>query len=299
MNAAVTLLNKVPPATVGINAQVDADHPSAQILGTERQGSGVIVDPGDLVLTVNYVILGARELKVTLLGGDLVGGTVVAQDFASGIAVIRLSKPGPRALPLGSSAELRTGDDVFIVAAAGDGQRRASDGVVTSLDRFDAHWEYSLERAILTTAMNPGVGGGALVDVHGRVAGLVSLDLGEVGRLTLAIPAECYLDHRDELLQHGHCACRPPRAWIGLYCYTFREHVVIAGMLPGTPGERAGLKAGDVVIGVDGERVRGRQELYAAIWKHRPGEAIDLRIFRNNEVRQLAVTGADAQAFFA
>jgi S1-C subfamily serine protease len=123
--------------------------------------------------------------------------------------------------------------------------------------------------------------------------------LSEIGRFTLAIPVDHYLEHRDELLRHGRRVTRPSRAWVGFYCYTFREHVVIAGVLPGAPGDQAGLKAGDVVLSVDGERISGRHELYARLWTHQPGELITFRVFRNNQVKQVAVPSGNAEEFFA
>ena len=86
---------------------------------------------------------------------------------------------------------------------------------------------------------------------------------------------------------------------MGFYCYTFREHVVIAGVLPGAPGEQAGLKAGDVVLAVNGERITGRHELYDILWKRRAGELIHFQVFRNNQVTQVAVPSANAEEFFA
>jgi serine protease Do len=185
------------------------------------------------------------------------------------------------------------------VAAAGENKRRANNGAITSVGPFDAYWEYSLERGITTTAMNPGLGGAPLLDSLGRIVGIVSLDLGEVGRFTLAIPTDPYLEHRDELLRHGRRVTRPSRAWVGFYCYAFREHVVIAGVLPGAPGEQGGLKAGDVVLAVNGERVTGRHELYDALWKHHAGAPIQFRVFRNNQVTEMTVVSGDAERFFA
>jgi S1-C subfamily serine protease len=299
MNASVKLIELVLPATVALKAEISQEHPSAQILGTERLGSGVLVDPAGLILTVNYVVLGARAVEVTLLDETTAEGKVVAQDFASGLAVIEIGSNTLPALKLCSASELCVGQEVFIVAAAGDNKRRANNGGITSLGPFDAYWEYSLERAITTTAMNPGLGGAALLDLRGRVAGIVSLDLSEVGRFTLAIPVDHYIEHREELLRHGRRVSRPARAWLGFYCYTFREHVVIAGVLPGAPADQAGLKAGDVVLAVDGERINGRHELYTRLWIHRPGELVTLRIFRNNHVKQLDVPSGNAEEFFA
>ncbi len=299
MNASVKLIELVLPATVALRTTVSEDHPSAAILGTERYGSGVVIDAAGLVLTVNYVVLGTRAAQVTLLDDTTVDGAVVAQDFASGIAVIDIGPKALAALRLCRSAELRVGQEIFIAAAADENRRRANNGAITSLAPFDAYWEYSLERAVITTAMNPGLGGAPLLDMLGRVVGIVSLDLGEVGRFTLAIPVDDYLEHRDELLRHGRRVTRPSRAWIGFYCYTFREHVVIAGVLPGAPGEQAGLRAGDVVLAVDDHRITGRRELYTCLWTHRAGEQINFRVFRNNQVTQVAVPSGNAEEFFA
>jgi S1-C subfamily serine protease len=296
MNASVRLIELVLPATVALQTEIPAEHPSAQILGTERLGSGVVVDP-NLILTVNYVVLGARHVDVTFLDDTHVRGTIAAQDFATGIAVVeaKTTQAPIKVRPL----PLRIGEEIFIVAAAAENKRRAHDGAVTSLGPFDAYWEYCLDRAVLTTAMNPGLGGAALVDLLGRVAGIVSLELNEVGRFTLSIPIEHYTEHRDELLRHGRRVTRQPRAWIGFYCYSVREHIVIAGLLPGAPGDRAGLRAGDVVLTVDGQTVTGRRQLYAHLWDRRPGDVIHFRVHRNNEVKQIAVPSGDAEAFFS
>jgi len=299
MNASVKLIELVLPATVALKAVVAEVHPSAQVLGTERFGTGVVIDPGGLILTVNYVVLGARAVEVTLLDGTEVEGTVAAQDFASGIAVVDMGTKGLAALGLGPSSALTLGQEVFIAAATGDNKRRASNGAISSLAPFDAYWEYSLDRAIVTTAMNPGLGGAPLLDSFGRVIGIVSLDLGEVGRFTLAIPVEHYIEHRDELLRHGRRVTRASRAWVGLYCYTFRNHVVIAGVLPGAPGEQAGLKPGDVVMAVDGQEISGRRELYKHLSGRPSGEVINFRVFRNNGVQQVAVPSGNAEEFFA
>ena len=299
MNASVRLIELVVPATVAVSVEVPETHPSAQILGTERLGTGVVVDAAGLVLTVNYVVIGASTVEITLLDETRLDGRVVAQDFASGLAVIEIAAQGLSALSLCPSTELSVGQDIFIVAAAGENKRRANNGVITSIAPFDAYWEYSLDHAITTTAMNPGLGGAPILDSRGRVAGIASLDLNEIGRFTLAIPVDEFLAHRDELLQHGRRVSRPARAWVGLYCYTFRDHVVIAGVLPGTPAEQSGLKAGDVVLTVDGQAIANRRELYTWLWTHRPGDVLEFRVFRNNEVRRLAVSSRDAEEFFA
>ncbi len=299
MNATVKLLESVLPTSVTLHATVAESHPSASILGTERVGSGTIVDESGLVLTANYVVIGTKAVEVTLLDDTTVTGTVVAQDFHTGLAVVQI--PGPRApaaRPIGARP-LATGQEIFILASAGGAQRRVSTGAISSLAPFDAFWEFRLEQGIMTTAMNPGLGGGALFTQHGTLAGVVSLDFTDVGRFTLAIPSEYFFDHRDELLQHGRRVTRPARAWIGLYCYVLRDHVVVAGLVPGAPGDSAGLKAGDVIITVNGERVSERRNLYERVWQQKPGDVLRLQVFRSSGMTELAVQAADAESFFA
>lgn len=299
MNASVRLLRTAVPTSVTVGATVPDTHPSASILGTERMGSGTLIEDGSLLLTVNYVVLGATQVEVTPFDGKTILGEVVAQDFHTGLAAVRvprLALPVAKGIP---SAELQTGQEIFILSSAGDSQRRVSDGAIVSLEPFDAFWEYTLERGILCTAMNPGLGGGGVFTLGGRLAGIVSLDFNEVGRFTLAIPTDCFFDHRDELLEHGHRVSRPARAWVGFYCYVLREHVVIAGVVPGSPAERAGLKAGDVILAVNGVPVTERRKLYENLWRHQPGSFLTFQVFRDNTTRDIVVESTDAELFFA
>lgn len=299
MNASVKLLESVLPASVALRVTVPAAHPSAAILGTERMGSGTLIDRSGVLLTVNYVVVGASEIEATLIDGTTVPGEVVAQDYHAGIAAVRVPT---RALPVARPARrgaLAPGEDVFIVAAAGGSERRVNAGVVSAIAPFDAYWEYHLERSILTTAMNPGFGGGALYTVSGTLAGVVSLDLGEVGKFTLAIPSELFFDHHEELLRHGYRTTRPARAWVGFFCYELQQHIVVGGVLPGAPGERAGIRPGDVILSIDGERIRERKALYRRLWTHRPGELVNFEVFRDSNIRQVAVEAGNAELFFA
>src|SRR6185295_16394406 len=142
MNASVRLLEETLPATVHIQVSVPEEHPSTAVLGNERVGTGTVIDPSGLVLTVNYIVLGARTVEATLMDGRELPGEVIAQDFWSGIALVKIPGDGHPVLSLPTASELEVGDDVFILASVGEGGRRASSGGVTSLGPFDANWEY-------------------------------------------------------------------------------------------------------------------------------------------------------------
>lgn len=300
MNASVRLLERTLPATVHLQVTVPSEHPSCAVLGNERAGSGVVIDGDGLIVTVNYVVLGGRDVRVTLFDGREVPGRVVAQDFASGIALVQAVGDDFSYVPVADDdATLVVGDDVFVVASVGDAGRRASSGGITALEQFDANWEYALDRAIFSSTMNPGLGGGPLLDRRGRVIGVVSLNMTEIGRFSLAIPIAHYVEHRDELLRAGRRTSRPSRAWLGLFCYLLRGHVVVAGLLGGGPAEAAGLVQGDVVLAVDEAQITSRRDFYERLWAHRAGDSVRLRVFRDGASQTVEVASASAEEFFA
>lgn len=299
MNAAVSLLERAVTASVALDVGVPEEHPSVALLGARRHGSGVIFDPLGLVLTASYVTLGAREIEVVTVDNRRWTGRRVVQDMRAGVAVVAIEESGRfPALPLGGSRQVSVGDEVFLLAAVQDNGRRVHNGAVSAVEPFDAYWEFRLEHALFTTAPNPGFGGGALVDRHGKVVGLVLLELAAIGRFTLAAPADDLIEHREEVIYRGRTQ-RPPRGWLGLFCYSVGDHVVVAGVVPGSPAALAGLRGGDVVLMVNDQRIERRGALYDALWRHRPGERVQLRIYRDKEVRTLSVELGDAEEFFA
>lgn len=299
MNASVRLIEQVVPSTVAIQVAVPSQHQSAQLLGTERMGSGAVVSPDGYILTVNYIVIGASQVQVSMIDNTKLEAEVVAQDFASGIAVLKISQTGFPAVPLQSSTALNAGDEVFLVASAGEENgRRVNGGGLTSVSQFDAYWEYSLERALTSTAMNPGLGGGPMFDMHGRMVGVVSLNLNEIGKFSLAIPVEHFTEHQDELLRYGRRVSRPSRAWVGMYSYTVKEHLVIAGLLPDGPGAQSGLKAGDVILAIDEQEIADRHAFYEQLWSRPAGETVLFRVFRNNAVQSIPVVSGNVEEFF-
>jgi len=299
VDAHVRLLQQVAASTVTVAAEIPQTHPSASVLGTSRAGTGAVVDSEGTIITVNYVVLGAQRVTVTDVEGHRVAAKVIAQDFASGLAVLGASGHSLPALRHGSSRETGPGHDVFLVSSVGATERRSASGFLISVDPFDAYWEYFLPRALWLSAINPGLGGAPLCDAKGRFVGVVSLNLGAIGRATLAIPSENYYDHADELLREGRRTTRPTRAWVGMFCYALPDRTVVAGLIPGAPGEKSGLAVGDILVRIDEEPVTGRLQLYEAIWRRKPGDTIDLKVLRDGHIENVAVTSGDAEEFFS
>lgn len=298
MNASLHLLRKVVPATVHLRAEIADSHPSAEILGTERAGTGTVVAPWGLVVTAHYLLIGSKAIEVTLDDGETQIGDVVGIDYVSGLGVVKLNEQPRTGVGIRSIDDVRVGEEAFLVASVADG-RRVDAGAVSSIDAFEAFWEYLLDRAITVTVQNPGLGGGPLLDSLGRMIGVVALSLAEVGKFTLAVPASLVNPVLDEVARSGRYQAAAPRAWVGLTCYALRDHVVLAGVVPDSPAARAGLEPGDVVLAIDGSEVHDRRTLYEHIWRHATGDPIRLIVFRTNERRAVEIVASNIETFFS
>lgn len=298
MDAPPELANTVLPAVVSIEAKIGSEHPSSLVLGAERMGTGVIIDTGGYLLTVNYVVVGAKHLGVAAPDGRRFQAQVVAQDFNSGLAVLKIPPQDLPAVRLGSSMDVLLGQPVFLLAATGTVERRVSEGFVAYLGEFDTHWEYMLDKAIGVTVQNPGFGGAPLFDLSGRVVGIASFNLSEVIRATVAIPVELYQLNRTELLEFGRVVSRPVRAWIGAYLQPAERGVMVAGVVPGGPAEAAGIREGDLIVAVDFCTVETRRDLYEELWKKRAHEKVVLKILREEEVIASEVVSGSREEFY-
>ena len=297
MDAPVEFVKELLPSVVNIHTTIPRAHPSSRILGEERMGSGVVVDASGLLLTVNYVVMGASTIEVAPLKGRRTRAEVIAQDFEIGLALVRTKRQGFSPAVLGAKAPER-GDPVIAIASSGVQEVRVGGGHVTYLGEFEAHWEYLLDRGIISSAPNPGYGGGGLFTLGGRVLGVLHLNLNEIARSSLAIPVDFYSDHAEELLRYGRVVSRPKRAWLGVYAHALEDGVVIMGIISGGPGDKGGLREGDMIVSLNAEEVSSRRELYTSLWKHQPGERLTFEVMRDNSVRRLEVTGGDRAEFF-
>jgi S1-C subfamily serine protease len=298
MDASVELVKCLLGCVVSIHTAVPEAHPSAAILGSERMGTGTVVDPGGLILTVNYVVMGGDTIQVSFGTGRRVRAELVAQDFEVGLALLRVKRQGLTAAPLGTSEALGRGGDVFAIGATAAHERRVAGGLVTDLGEFEAHWEYLLDRGVVSSAPNPGFGGGPLFAMTGRMVGVVSLNLNEIARSSLSIPIECYRSNVDEFLRFGRVVSRPRRAWLGVFAHALEDGVVVAGLVPNSPAARSGLKEGDVILSLNAREVATRRDLYLSLWRNCPGERITIEVMRDSETKRVDVTGGDRAEFF-
>jgi len=298
VDASVELVKFLRESIVSLHVHVPREHPSTRILGNERMGSGVVVDAGGLILTVNYVVMGAGTIEVSFMKGRRAKAEVVAQDFDTGLALLRIKRQGLCAVPCGADREIDRGEAVVAIGASGPQERPTVGGLLTYLGEFEAYWEYLLERGLVSSAPNPGYGGGGLFTLSGRLVGVIYLNLAEIGRSSLSIPIDFYRAHEEEMLRYGRVVSRPTRAWLGVFAHAIEDGVVVAGIVPDGPGDRGGLEEGDLIVSLNAEEVGSRRDLYMSLWRHAPGEKLTLEVMRDSKLRRLEVTGGDRAHFF-
>ena len=293
MNGHIGLIHGILPATVDLHVTIPDSHPSARNLGAERVGSGTIVDPDGYIVTVHYVTVGASSITVTLPDGGQYPAQVAAQDQETGLSLVKISARDLPYLKLAAPDSVTLGQAVVMIASSGQTGRRVSGGFVSSLESYDGQWEYMIDKTIRVTTFNPGFGGGTLANFHGELVGVVSLNLNEVGKFSLAIPIDYYRTYEQELKQHGQVRSRPRRPWLGIYPEAMAGHVVVGSVVPNGPAAKFGLRQGDIILTVEKKEIRSRQELYLEMWKKRPGERISFKILRDDQSFDLDVVGGD------
>jgi S1-C subfamily serine protease len=302
LNAPIFLLEKVLRATVGVHSHIPSTHVSTAIgLGTDRRGTGMIVNHDGLILTVHYLLLGAQAVIVTLPSGEQLEAKIVGKDYTTGLGLLKIDRDKLACVEVVSSESCEVGAEAFTVASMGGEKRCADCGIFTYLGPYDAVWEFVLDKCVCVTAsmLNTGLSGGPICNTKAQVVAVSYLNFADLSRAILGVPGENFLAVRDELIQHGRRTSAVPRAWLGVLSYTLREHVVIAGVMPGGPGEKAGLQQGDLVIAIDGNDVSDRRFLYESLRNRRPGDNINLKVLRDTKVYQLDIPSIRAEDYFA
>ena len=181
---------------VQVVSKVPAKTRTVRILGTNRDGSGVIIDSNGLVLTIGYAILEAESTEIVLSSGKRIAARAVAYDHASGFGLLRANENlTVKPVELGDSSDLAVRDPILMVSHGG--RKGALPGIVVSRRPFAGSWEYMLEKAIYTAPPHPAFGGAALFSDKGRLVGIGSLIVGDALEPGHATPGNMFIpiDH--------------------------------------------------------------------------------------------------------
>ena len=296
-------LNTAVGAVVGLRAVIPEDAFTAQTLGTERAGNGVLIRDSGLVLTIGYLITEAESLWLTPLSGAPVPGHALAYDQETGFGLVQaLARMDLPALRIGNSSRASIGERV-VVAGAG-GLHRSVAARIVAKQEFAGYWEYVLDEAMFTAPSHPNWGGTAVIGPAGDLIGIGSLQLeqgrekGSGGRLNMVVPIDLLKPILDDLLRHGR-PNRPARPWLGFYAAEIEGRIVVIGVADRGPAQRAGLQTGDVVLEVAGEAPTDLAALFRRIWSlGHAGTEIPLRIERDGHSFDQTVTSSERNRFF-
>src|SRR5256885_3356377 len=253
-------------SVVGLRAEIPEDAFTAPLLGTERGGSGVVIRDDGLVLTIGYLITEASTIWLPTNKGTVAGGFPIAYDQATGFGLVQpLGKLGVDAISRGSASTCRVGENVVI--ASHGGRAHALKATVFAKREFAGYWEYVLDEALFTAPAHPQWGGAALIGSDGKLLGIGSLLMQEKvdsGTLqgNMLVPIDLLEPILEDMVKTGR-APRPSHPWLGMYTTEAGKKLVVAGLAPGGPAERAGMKIGDV--GVEG--ANGRAGSLAGPWR--------------------------------
>jgi putative serine protease PepD len=290
----------VSPSVVAIDVQVAQG---------EAAGSGVILDTEGNILTNNHVVEGAEQVSVMLFDGRIYQAQVVGTDPTTDLAVIQIADPPSDLAPasLGTSADLAVGEPVMAVGNPLGLDNTVTTGIISALERpVTASSESSSSTTVtnaiqIDAAINPGNSGGPLFDAQGLVIGITSSiatmsgggQSGSIG-LGFAIPIDLATTIAEQLMSNGVAE----HAYLGVTLQegegtadgVTRQGAQVVDVAPGTPAESAGLRSGDVVVGIDDHSVGSAESLTGFVRQYSSGDQVTLTVIRDGESIEVPVT---------
>jgi S1-C subfamily serine protease len=293
-------LERALSSVVGLHSIIPADAFTADTLGVERAGNGVLIDNG-LVLTIGYLITEADTVWLHLGDGGVVQGHALGFDQETGFGLVQaLGSIDLPSLEIGSSKAAEVGERI-VVGGAG-GRTRSLAGRIAAKQEFAGYWEYVLDEAIFTYPAHPNWGGTALISSEGKLIGIGSLQLerareGKNEHLNMIVPIDLLHPVLQDLRKFGR-ANRPVRPWLGLYSTEIEDKIVVVGIAPKGPAARAEIKTGDVVVAVKGDRVSTLAGFYRKVWAlGRAGVEVPLTLYREGVTFDVRVNSSDRAKF--
>ena len=294
-------LERALRSVVGLRASVPDDAFTADSLGTERTGNGVVIREDGLVLTIGYLVTEAESVWLITGDGRAVPGHAMAFDATTGLGLVQALGPlDLPALELGDSDRLEIGQEAIV--AAGGGRHHAIEAKVVGRQEFAGYWEYLIDNAIFTAPAHPFWSGAALIGRDGRLLGTGSLILqqGDGKKrmdMNMIVPVALLRPVLDHLLATGRPSSTP-RPWLGLYAMDSDDGLVVSSVADEGPAAKAGIQSGDRILAVEDEEVNELSALWRKLWSSgAPGGTVLLRLGRDSGDVAVRVRTADRASF--
>jgi S1-C subfamily serine protease len=287
---------------VKIRAIIPKDARTAETLGTEREGHGVLIDSKGHVLTIGYLISEAETIELTGPDDKKIGATFVGYDYSTGFGLVRANGPiGAEPMKIGESAKIREGEPVLVAGYGGPDAVQVAR--VISRREFAGYWEYALDDAIFTAPAYASFGGAALIDKDGQLVGIGSLFtqvvLQGIGVIpsNMFVPIDLLKPILNDLMTLGRSR-EPSKPWLGINSEESHGRIFITKVTAGGPAEKAGLQPDDMVLAVNGKSVRGLGDFYRKVWGvGQAGVDVTLSVLRGVQIQDIKVHSGDRYQF--
>ncbi len=290
----ISVVAKVKPSVVAINTEVITYDIFRRPFTQEGAGSGWIIDEEGHIVTNNHVIEGAKSITVTLADGRTLSAGVVGADALTDLAVLKIDAQDLVKANIGDSTKARVGEWVLAVGNSLGLGITAKEGIVSRVEvSVPVSSAQTLDDLIETSAaINPGNSGGPLVNMSAEVIGITSVKIATVGveGMGYAISSKTAMPIIQELVQKGYIV----RPWLGIatsdvdqwlaarYRLSADKGAFIYEVESGSPADKAGLKAGDVIASMDNNEITTRQELLQAIHSSQIDQKVEITFWRGD-----------------
>jgi S1-C subfamily serine protease len=315
--AVTSAVDRISPSVVNIEVHINAQQNAGRTRSGEPRerrggGSGFVFTPDGLILTNSHVVHDAAKIAVTTTDGRHMPASLIGDDPASDLAVIRVDEPhfdepGLIAATLGDSQLLRVGQIVIAIGAPYGFQSTVTAGVVSALGRSLRSYSGRLIEDVIQTdaSLNPGNSGGPLVDSAGQVIGVNTATILPAQGICFAIGINTAKFVASRLLRDG----RIRRSYIGVSGQTVPVHrrvvrfydlpketgALVLSVEDGSPAKRAGLREGDIVVALEGQPVAGVDDLHRLLTEVRVGVGCTLTVLRYTEKVEVKVVPEEAK----
>jgi S1-C subfamily serine protease len=292
-------LQRASASVVGLRALAVDDARSAATLGRARQGSGVVIGSGDLVLTIGYLVLEAERVQLVTDDEREVPARLVGYDVATGFGLVQALAPlRIEPVPFGTTMALARGEPLMIVSGGEDGAISAAQ--LVSRRSFSGYWEYHVDGALFTSPARSDHSGAGLFNSRGELVGIGSLLVkdaagadGPAQNGNMFVPIDLLRPILPELSSRGSSHLSQ-RAWMGVNCVEAEGTVRVVRVNSDSPAEVAGLEPGDRIVRIDGTEVKALEVLWKTLWAGgAPEREVTLDIVRGGKPQTLKLQSVD------
>ena len=277
----------------------------------DGQGSGLVYRDDGIIMTNRHVIENSDKVKIVFKDGKEYDGEILGVDRESDIAVIKIDATGLKAAKIGDSSQTKAGEFAIAIGSPFGLKYSVTVGHISAKGRRVLTDQQMFDQDFIQTdaSINPGNSGGPLVNIYGEVIGINTLIRGMNTGIGFAVPINLAKRISDMLIKDG----KVTRAWLGVSITTLREDVelrdlavgvedgvVVRQFIPGGPAENSSLQLADVIISIDGNKVKTAEELKRAIRYKNAGDSIKIGLMRDGEPKEIQFeTGAFPEEFTA